>query len=340
MTPTLGQTVDVPTLRWTPGLGTDAYTGDDQEVQRRDRQDMTTSATSYTYDGQDDNRRPAPTLVHPGLVDPWPQLADLHTTSSTSAATAHERLPGAHPPEPDRGHAGVQGAPELTWAPMAGAAYYKVSSATPRTPTRSGSATPTSNLFDAPVPYPSMTEISKRLMLSGTYDWQVEAYNSSDVRIGTGPRAASRSSRSPPPPAQARRSAASSSTPTTPGRRTRARPRRRCTVPTTPVMKWDPDPRVAWYMVYVSEDASFTNLLEPGNGSRRPTTRCTPRRSTTTTTPTPTTRPARRTSGTSGRAARRSLRTRPGVDDRQGPGHVHQALPRGRPGGQQLRRRR
>ncbi len=36
-------------------------------------------------------------------------------------------------------------------------------------------------------------------------------------------------------------------------------------MPTTPVVKWDPDPRVAWYMVYVSEDASFTNLLEPGN---------------------------------------------------------------------------
>ena len=36
-------------------------------------------------------------------------------------------------------------------------------------------------------------------------------------------------------------------------------------MPSTPVLRWTPDPYASFYMVYVSEDASFTNLLEPSN---------------------------------------------------------------------------
>ena len=63
---------------------------------------------------------------------------------------------------------------------------------------------------------------------------------------------------------------------------TRARRRRVCTVPSTPVLKWDADPRASYYMVYVASDPSFTNLLEPSNARPRDdATRCTPRHSTT-----------------------------------------------------------
>ncbi len=174
---------------------------------------------------------------------------------------------GLTPLTPTATTPGIQSAPELTWAPVAGAAYYKVNIGNASDSNQVWFGSSYNNLFSAAVPYPSMTEISNRLMLSGTYDWQVEAYTAAGNRIGArAPRDASRSSRSAPPAAMPWPWVVSSSTPTTPAPRTPAPPRpadapcrpRRCSSGT-------PDPRVAWYMVYVSEDASFTNLLEPGN---------------------------------------------------------------------------
>nr|WP_300045524.1 Ig-like domain repeat protein [uncultured Nocardioides sp.] len=266
MTPTLGQTVDVPTLRWTPGLGTDAYTVTIKKANGETVKTVTTSATSYTYDGTE--KLPAGSYrwsIQASSIR-GPSSLIYHNEFTISGNVPASASPALTPLTPAPSTTGIKGAPELTWAPMAGAAYYKVfvGNATDTNQVWFGSAY--NNLFSAAVPYPSMTEISKRLMLSGTYDWQVEAYNSSNVRIGTGPEG--RFTVQPIAAATGHSVAIGGQqldanytgqknpcTQSTGG----------CTVPTTPVIKWDPDPRVAWYMVYVSEDASFTNLLEPGN---------------------------------------------------------------------------
>ena len=85
-------------------------------------------------------------------------------------------------------------------------------------------------------------------------------------------------------------------------------------VPTTPVLSWDAQPGITHYRVYVSEDANFTNLVSGGystttNTRSRSAPVRSPRRS-------PRARPARRTTGTSGRAQESpAMWSRPGVPE-------------------------
>ena len=156
--------------------------------------------------------------------------------------------------------------PRLTWSPMPGADHYtvQVGNATDGAQVWFGSAG--DNLFGDPLYYPAMTDTSRRLLLPGVYDWQVTAYNADNEPIGTGPegRFTVADIRSSTGHALAQGGqqldanyvgAKNPCTPTTGS----------CVVPSTPVLSWTPDPRAAYYMVYVASDPSFTNLLEPSN---------------------------------------------------------------------------
>lgn len=267
MTPTGGQVVDVPTLRWTPMLGADTYTVQIKKANGDVVVSATTSATSYTPDGQ------APLAA--GTYQWTIRASSVRGPSSLLYTNEFEisgdmptsASPGLTPLTPTANTPGITGAPELTWAPVAGAAYYKVNIGNASDTNQVWFGSGFSNLFNAAVPYPAMTEISKRLMLSGTYDWQVEAFNASGTRIGS-PGPEGRFTVQPIQAATGHALAlggqqldANYGGPKNPCTQTTGG----CTVPSTPVLKWDPDPRAAWYMVYVSEDASFTNLLEAGN---------------------------------------------------------------------------
>ena len=108
-----------------------------------------------------------------------------------------------------------------------------------------------------------MTDTSRRLLLPGDYDWQVTAYDQDNVPILTGPQG--RFTVEEVTLATGNEVALNGAA-LAPGNTANAcTPGEVCIVPSTPVLRWTPDPYASFYMVYVSEDASFTNLLEPSN---------------------------------------------------------------------------
>ena len=151
----------------------------------------------------------------------------------------------------------------MTWEPMPGAHHYSVSVGTATDTDQIWFAASGDSLFAKSVPYPTMTDTSLRLLLPG------------DVRLA-GDRLRRRQPRDRRGPEgrftvedvalTTGHEVALGGSAVAPGNTVNAcTPGEVCTVPSTPVLKWTPDPFAAFYMVYVSEDASFTNLLEPSN---------------------------------------------------------------------------
>ena len=262
--PTGGATVDIPALRWQPGIGAETYEVKVFKGNGSQIASATTSSPSYTLTGttalvpadgpfswsvQAISTKGERSLIYgnsfnvSGTIpsDPAPELTPLTPTSST---------------------AGIQFAPAMTWSPMAGAHHYSVSVGTASDGTQTWFAHGSNDLFGQSVPYPSMTDTSKRLLLPGTYDWQVTAYAANNTVMGVG--AEGRFTVATIPVISGQTVATTGEefrnvgTPCTTSSGT-------CVVPTTPVLSWTPNPRAAFYMVYVSTDASFTNLLEPGS---------------------------------------------------------------------------
>ena len=179
-----------------------------------------------------------------------------------------------------------------------------------RTTTRSTSATAAdtdqiwfghaaTDLFGQSVPYPAMTDTSPRLLLPGDVRLAGDRLRPGQPRDRHGARGPfHRRSRSRSTtghavalrrPAARRQLRRHRRTPCTPGDR-------RCTVPSTPVLKWTPDPRVA---VLHGLRQRGRQLHQPAGAeqraSRRRPTPCTrPTLDNRRLTPTPTARPARR----------------------------------------------
>ena len=265
MTPAGGATVDIPTLRWSPVVGAERFEikifrGDNTEVKS-----ATTYANSYT---------PAGMTTLPASGNPYTWTVRAVSAKGASSVTygnefnvsgnpfATTAVPALTPLSPTSGNTGLKSVPQLTWEPMASAAYYRVSvgSAMNSEPQIWFGSTGT-DLFDQPIAYPTMTDTSRRLLTGETYDWRVRAYNAAGAVIGVGPEG--RFTVQPLGGITGHSVAIdgaeltdASGTPCTASTGT-------CTVPATPVLGWDPDPGVSFYMVYVSRDPLFTNLLEP-----------------------------------------------------------------------------
>jgi hypothetical protein len=265
MSPTGGQTVAVPTLSWAPVTGNEFY---EVEVETASGEKVA-SATTYS---------PSWTLPGTERLDP----ADNPHTWRVSATTTKglksviyvSRFNVGGEPEtseaepltpltPTSSTMGLKHAPQLTWEPHPDAHHYSVNVGTAADSDQIWFGSSGDSLFAKSVPYPAMTDTSLRLLLPGTYDWQVTAYDEGnrviargtegrftveDVALTTGHEAALGGNALAP---------GNTVDACTPGQV--------CTVPSTPVLKWTPDPFAAFYMVYVSEDASFTNLVEPSN---------------------------------------------------------------------------
>lgn len=268
MSPSGGETVDVPTLRWKPGVGAQTYT---VLIRRNDGQvvdQATTYATSYTPKGNvvlDPARNPYTWTVSSKSTKGSGSL--IYTNSfRVSGNVPTSAQPALTPLTPTSGTGDITTAPAMTWAPMAGAAYYKVQIGNAMDSNQVWFSNEYNNLIDAAMPYPAMTETSARLQLAQSYDWRVRAYDGANNLLATGPE--SRFTVQPISTVTGHAVALG-------GQQlddNYAGPKNPCTqstggcsVPATPVLKWKADPRVAFYMVYVSEDASFTNLLEPSN---------------------------------------------------------------------------
>ncbi|WP_330476084.1 hypothetical protein [Terrabacter sp. C0L_2] len=167
--------------------------------------------------------------------------------------------------------------PSLTWTPVANAAYYRIDIGI------SGSGfffdNTYSPILNAQYPYAAATDIGKALLTPGTYDYQVEAFNSANASLGRGTQA----------------SFTIADLQATGGRQVALSGKRldtssACTyyldaptlprvcenASTTPVLDWDPVPEAAYYMVYVGRDRELTNLVYGSIIPRTTSTRWTP----------------------------------------------------------------
>ena len=268
MAPTLGATVNVPTLTWDTAVGAETYEVSIAKANGAQVIKTETSATSYTLSGKT-------RLVPADGPFTWRitaigadrtrsvTYANLFNVSGNDPTSAQ---PALTPLTPTTGTTGIMTAPSLTWSAMPGAHHYAVSIGNASDGTQVWFGHGADDLFGQSVPYPAVTDTSRRLLLPGTYDWRVTAYDADNLALGTGPegRFTVEDIRSTTGHALAQGGrqldtnfggVKNPCTPTTVN----------CTVPSTPVLRWDPDPRASYYMVYVASDPSFTNLLEPSN---------------------------------------------------------------------------
>lgn len=275
MTPSDGATVDVPVLSWDSVQGASTYrvnvwdrTG--SLVVSREK----TFATSYV---------PSPSAALTAAKSPyeWSLTAygedgdavtlEMHATFSVSDAppSSGPWSGDAAPLEPltadDTTHA-TRRAPLMAWEPMPGASYYRVFAG----PAGTGSLFPatSSDVFgtDNKIRHPATTDTYTWLLDEGEYDWRVVAYDASNVAIGTGPTATFRIAALDP--VQGVRLALDGNTFGPSGTGGFTAPlsctEASCTdASSTPVISWQPVEDAGFYLVYLSEDPDFTNVVEP-----------------------------------------------------------------------------
>ncbi len=272
MSPADGATVDNASFSWNPAPGAESYTvvvqnGTGSEVDR-----SKTFATSYTVDGN----TALPASGNPYSWALYATTADgINSLRYTRSFNVSGTTPAA-PADPADYLKPITGTladgpyetvPALTWETLPGAARYRVNI---------GYAMDSGqiwfghaggqDLLDQPMPYSAMTDIGDRLMLPGTYDWQVSAYNAAGSLLASGPEGRFTIADIASTSQHALAIGGRELDPNNPAAKTPCNPLSGpCVVPTTPVLKWKAQPYTSYYMVYVSRDASFTNLLEPSN---------------------------------------------------------------------------
>lgn len=264
--PANGATVDVPTLSWEPNVAAASFK---IEVFNNSGTRVVNATTkSYSY-----------TPVISSALDPakgpftWYLTAVTQNTTNSVTEVRTFDLSGNVPTSSDApltphsgriGDTPTERAPSLTWEPYPGAHHYAVYA---REAGASAWWVPaTDESFTEKLAYPAFTDTGARLLRPGSYDWMVVAYNEANQILDTGPVTTMRIAPFQPVTGQA--IAVDGGTidaglgcdahldangVTGP----------RCDkVPTTPTFSWDAQPGAAFYMVYVSEDASFTNLMD------------------------------------------------------------------------------
>jgi hypothetical protein len=262
MSPVGGATVDVPTLRWTATKSAETYT---IEVAKANGTPavpvVTTSATSYTISGREQLKPadgPFSWSIYSTSTD---GIKSVRYTNTFNVSGNPPAATGTYldPISPAPGDEATVDAPNLRWQPHPDAKYYRVRMGTAADTNQVWFGDEPGALWNKDVPYAAMTETSRRLLAPGDYDWQVFAYNEANVEIARG--AEGRFSIKPYSEMSGFRLALNGGATNSPG--SSCVPTEGvCVVPSTPVLRWDPTPRASFYMVYVSYDRDFTNLLE------------------------------------------------------------------------------
>jgi hypothetical protein len=251
----------LPTISWDPAVGAHSYNVQVSGPGAYSK-NVNTFATSWTPDGK--TKLVAGTYTvnifakhivgEPSLI--VTRNFTISDTIPTSGAPALALL------EPADGTT-VSDVPLLKWEPMSGAAYYKVTAVNSDNVRVTGST----SLFEKPVPYPTMTDTSDLLEKEGLYTWYVEAFAADDSSLGfsgtgtfriaqiasvTGNELALTGQELDHNRPAGVRTPCTSDPDSGP-----------CSVPATPVFRWDPVPNTAFYVLYLAEDANFTQLVEP-----------------------------------------------------------------------------
>jgi hypothetical protein len=265
--PINGETVDIPTLRWDAAQGAVEY--DVKLTWSTGSKSITTASTSWTYTGTsrlDPAKGPFEWTVaavdQDGDSSQVPIVGERFSLSGNVKPTVAAPLTPLSPGPDDSPSARF---PTLSWEPLTGAAYYKVYVAT----AGSNSFNPLADKF----PYSAGNDIAKTYLNARSYDWFVVAYSSSGATLGaqgstasfvvggldavSGQKIALNGSGLDTPDSSC--DVAFTSPSDTASRCENMRG--------TPVLDWDPVPDAGYYMVYVSRDREFTNMVYGSKGS-------------------------------------------------------------------------
>ena len=264
LAPANGAVVDIPTLSWDVTPGALTYTVTIRNGLGNQVDAATTHGTSYTPKGL----QRFPTANNPYTWSVYAQTAEGTKSAAPQrsfSVTGNQPSTGASPltplgPSPS---SNFSGPPSLTWEPEPTAVYYRVHGINP-----DGNLI-TSGLFETQaMPYAAFTDIGSTLKRQGTYTWWVSAHALNGAQIGPdGPTSTFQVRSIAAPSGHKVALSGRASDPTVPPLGAGLGPCTPitgvCTVPATPVLRWTREPGIAFYMVYVSDDPSFSTLLEP-----------------------------------------------------------------------------
>ena len=267
--PDNGATVAVPTLKWKALRDTEQYYVEVKDKAGNPVAQTKTYSLSWTPTGKnglDPAKGPftwtvvaydsnAPTNKSSPKYPAWQfSLAGSPATTSATALTPLTPLEGTETTE----------FPNLTWEPLDGAAYYQISIGNNAPYWFDKGLTPF--LTDS-FKYPAATDTGKKMLTPGSYEWRVQAFDSSGASLGQGSVGKFKIADLAPVIGQ---KIAINGTSLDADKACRAfldDPSTSldiCTgVPTTPVLDWDPVPGAAHYMIYLAQDRELTNLIYP-----------------------------------------------------------------------------
>ncbi|HSS67822.1 MAG TPA: Ig-like domain-containing protein [Nocardioidaceae bacterium] len=267
--PADGSTVDVPTLTWAAYPAAQTYTVTLKKTDGSNVATVTTESTSWTPTGNsrlDPTDAPFHWTVRANRADgsatsvplfgfDWtfnvntdvPDDAGIDGLTPTSSPTTHDVRP-----------------PTLTWEPWfdsltsTPAAYYRVYYAKVGNPNVSQ--------LGGSLNYPYSAGSDDTVVAPGDYYWFARAFDSHGVLLGTGPNGGF--TIDPLNTVSSRRLSLTGvglqSTDTTCARDLPANPGTGdvCSnLQQTPVLKWDPVPGAAYYMIYMGRDRELTNMV-------------------------------------------------------------------------------
>ncbi|WP_162799354.1 Ig-like domain repeat protein [Nocardioides sp. 616] len=274
LSPRAGETVDIPTLRWTPGVAAEKYeveilaSGSSSPMHK-----AATAGTSYTPIGT-----ALPTSGNPYR---W-RIVAVEAGGRRSAFSPYQsfNVSGNVPDTAAPPLAALTGkvtdtptarAPQLRWEPMPGADHYRVYMGDAGTPFYWNPEADEALVKD--LYFPALTETGKRILRPGQYDWSVEAFDADGVLLGRSAENTLRIAgfaevKNQRIALDGKTLALGGGCRDTLGDNTWCKG-----MPATPVLEWDAVPDISYYAVYLSEDANFTNLTElsriPATSNRR-----------------------------------------------------------------------
>lgn len=274
VTPSNGATVDVPTLSWDPVDWAESY-----KVTVRDVNgsaivfNKTTYATTYTPVAS----TPLTAAKSPytwqitayGADGKARSLAQTRTFSISDAQPTTGPWAGDAAPLSPLTANGIEGptlrAPMMAWEPYPGADHYEVvAGPADGDPDMVSSFANDLDVFGAEVNHPSVTDTEPQLLAPGDYEWRVRAKNASNATLAEGPEATFSIAQLD---AVTGIEFALDGTTIDEGAGSDGdldcTPQSCTDAPATPVISWNPVEGAGSYLVYVSEEASFTNIVEP-----------------------------------------------------------------------------
>jgi len=276
--PSGGVVVDVPTLSWDFPLDAERY-----RVEIRDKFNAVVLSPTFTW-------ADSYTPVNIPALDPakgpftWSVTAyetsgpipagqpsrpasktyfntfNLSDDAPTSGAAPLTPLTGIETDDP------TLRAPAMSWEPMPGAKNYKLFVGPADANDTPGDSWYSGTFDDAyhsskTLPYPAVTDTGKRFLDPGRYDWWVVAYAPDGSALGMSPEETIEIANLAPATGQA--IALDGLTIAQGNGCTAVKPAICDGAPATPVLSWDPVEGASMYMIYVSDDAGFTSVVEP-----------------------------------------------------------------------------